>query len=703
MKKLLFLLSAVALPLIAEDDFTIPIADPLVLQNLSIPDELTPRHILNTRSGITDQHEIVGVPDYIWTYGCYPTALGMAVGYWVNNDPVLRASANLYKIYPPFLEDPNNSGQTISDPKLPMSNYSLNPAELKPLIWEYVGGDIITAENNCGNAQVAECPFIASREAIYANWVRDASHTFTDVTTEPGHVENTWEYFGDLDHDTQYDCIADYVRTSMGIEAVDGGTNLPFTFIGTSDNLTYVSGFTDYMQRVGGVYVYSCLSSVRTQMGLNMNFLGTLRGTGNPMVSNPDHVLHPDRVVSYNRVKDSYMSRGMNWTSFKSTIKDNLPVVLLVAREENVEATNSEGNTITVTKLVGHHAVLAYGFIEKDNYKFVKVKTTFPGNPTTVMYWDNFTPIPTGMAGHSTVRQYYGIMNAVEFFSPAVPEGETRQHSLRTSLSAPLQNISEGKNTNVLTILTQFPKTETLKLKLYHSTGIETVYSGSAESLIDGHIPAISLPQGFQWKMNSKDEIEGYIELCSKGVKVSPQAQVLFTPAQQGDPDVSISYKVKGRTLYLGSENPGGIVPPSLYKWNIGGKVLHRGYSTMYTFDKAGVYDITLQATGLNGKVVETTERIEVTGEVSNHNNIFDMESSELSFSNEKVSFQLDNKEDVLISIFSLRGQLIAQKNMGELAPGTHTIPIDANIAAGSYALSVNIGEKMLTKKFIRK
>lgn len=698
--------------IIAEEGYEIPMENPAIFQHLSISDEFIPRSAVKSRVEIIDEHEIVGVPDYVWTYGCYPTCLGMLVAYWVNNNEHVRNASGMYNIYPPFLEDPNKAGNTISDPQLPMDNFYFEPHDPEPHIWTYVGDDIIVPELNCPSGQVAECPFIASRKDIEAYWKRDDTYTFIDLSAETGHVENSWKYFGDWDKDTQFDCIADFVRTSM-YDLIDGETKLPVAFMGIDGNDNVITKFQDYMRKMGGVDLHASLfESICTQTGLNMNFWGTIKGPEGPIKKNPDYKVIPEREKRYKEVKDEYLKTGMSWERFKSQIDNNQPVILLIAREENTDTFTSAGKK-TVTQLVGHHAVLAYGFKETATLKVALVKTTYPGNPEAKLIWDGYTPFTAddgGLQGdpNTDKNQYYGIMNAVTFAQPSPLKRHIDTENIATETAARnvgYLKITEGSATQISEYLPSNYLISKVEVNLYHSGGIKTVLSEAEMS--SGELSSFTVPSGYHWKMTSNDEIVGYLKLYSGDTLLPHQVTVLVKPTVLSAPEVNILCEVKGRNVWVNAENRGGIAHPSMVKWNFGENngAMHRGFSTMYTFDKPGVYTVSLRAEGLNGAVSTDTKSIVISDNVSTviANNIKNNAVIQTDGSMLQLALQ-EAVSDARVEIFSIKGQKIQEVRVGRISAGLHRIDLNEakTLAAGAYFAMIHLNEKVYSSKFIQ-
>ncbi|MFH1212692.1 MAG: C39 family peptidase [Candidatus Neomarinimicrobiota bacterium] len=132
---------------------------------------------------------IQGVPAYIWSYGCFPTAVAMMLGYWDNHG------------FPNIYTGPTNDGN------MPITNNGWWPGG--------IGGSD------------GECPL-------------SASHSGIDDDENRGHVDDYWveEYSvlpdpfvtnGWTEH--QPDCIADFCGSNQKRwKNKDGGTNVVFNY-----------------------------------------------------------------------------------------------------------------------------------------------------------------------------------------------------------------------------------------------------------------------------------------------------------------------------------------------------------------------------------------------------------------------------------------------------------------------------------------
>ena len=59
-------------------------------------------------------------------------------------------------------------------------------------------------------------------------------------------------------------------------------------------------------------------------------------------------------------------------------------------------------------------------------------------------------------------------------------------------------------------------------------------------------------------------------------------------------------------------------------------------------------------------------------------------------------------KQDVLVTVTNIYGQVISRNDLGTLIPGSHRFTIDVNNwSKGIYLLNINIGGQDLTQRFV--
>lgn len=69
---------------------------------------------------------------------------------------------------------------------------------------------------------------------------------------------------------------------------------------------------------------------------------------------------------------------------------------------------------------------------------------------------------------------------------------------------------------------------------------------------------------------------------------------------------------------------------------------------------------------------------------------------------NSRLRFTLTSTEEVIISIYDLKGKKLTDLHSGELAPGTHTLALNkTDLAAGTYVLKVGMGAVLSARKIV--
>lgn len=625
-----------------------------------------------TRFVIEDfEKEILSFPSYTWTYGCTPTAYGMIIVYWANNYRDLYPE--LSNVIPEVLKTPTDI--------IPLVNHQWGvPGDDG---WK-LGDKVLTYGSN-----TSECQFIASRASsqLFYN-----STELVNLTSSEPHVELCWtgieqteaeilafcsqysfprENLGIDDH-TNPDCIAAYCKSSAGGALTDNGVTLGFSEPDgkkSKKNDKGVLGLVGYLKEELGIG--------RFEIDGYSQYVNSDIGSKVALYSEP----YPEIWDEMEKYRQKILENGFSWTEARGLIDHNSPFAV------NLKACNPSGNH-------DYHTVTCFGYKEKaDGTRFLRCKTTWSTGDADIP-WEG-----TLLINGSNYAIY-----SVDVFTLDDIEKKEKTRTLR-SISDSLEIFILGKE-NYISMPEELLKTSDLSLRLFTSSGFENVIN---PEIVNGQIliPPFELEESTEWIINHRNRICGEIyALNDSGQFAYREAiEVAFnnnTTAPSAS--VQVNRALPNMGFKMSASNDGGAVQYNGIVWDFGDGTKGRGYSVTHSYEKPGNYTVSVTMLGQNGETSTSSMNVDAKENITPiaiPNDFAHVNSAKVLGGEALLS--LDGDANVMISVYSLRGQHVASIDKGTLMSGFYRVNIGAetNLSAGTYVVQVKIDSKILNSKIV--
>ncbi len=173
--------------------------------------------------------------------------------------------------------------------------------------------------------------------------------------------------------------------------------------------------------------------------------------------------------------------------------------------------------------------------------------------------------------------------------------------------------------------------------------------------------------------------------------------------------EINCTFDFTASVVYAGT-------PITLWYWDFGDGTTATGSTVQgHQFPQQGTYDVCVTVFGLNGDLCCSQtfcsqqkvncnayepppgERRHVAHEESNTISFFP-NPSEGDF---QLQLKLIEAAPVDLKIVDLKGAVLYQKDLGEVAKGTINFPVDANLPAGVYIATVTLGDAQMNRRLV--